>query len=95
MEMVLVSLNTVALAGLGTAYWLFAKKDAGAYMEKKAENLATHEDIGKLVDQVKAVTETTKKIEAEISEGVRDKQKRWQMKREVSVRDCKKDVGAR
>jgi hypothetical protein len=82
-EMVLVSLNTLALAGLGTAYWLFAKKYAGAYMQKKGENLATHEDINKLVDQVKAVTETTKKIEAEISEGVWNRQKRWEMKREV------------
>lgn len=53
------------------------------YGTKKGENLATHEDIGKLVDQVKAVTEATKKIEAEISSGVWDRQKRWEMKREV------------
>ena len=54
-----------------------------AYSTKKGENLATHEDIDKLLDQVKAVTEATKKIEAEISGGLWDKQKRWEMKREV------------
>jgi len=53
------------------------------YATKKGENLATHEDIDKLVDQVKAVTEATKKIEVEISSGVWGKQKRWEMKREV------------
>ncbi len=37
------------------------------YATKKGEKLATHDDIDKLVDQVKAVTEATKKIEAEIS----------------------------
>jgi hypothetical protein len=53
------------------------------YATKKGENLATHEDIDKLVDQVKAVTEATKKIETEMSSGFWDKQKRWEMKREV------------
>jgi hypothetical protein len=60
------------------------------YAAKKGENLATHEDIDKLVDQVKAVTEATKKIEAEISSGVWDKQKRWEMKREVLFEAARK-----
>ena len=60
------------------------------YSAKKGENLATHEDIDKLVDQVKAVTEATKKIEAEISSGVWDKQKRWEMKREVLFEAAKR-----
>ena len=60
------------------------------YATKKGENLATHEDIDKLVDQVKAVTDATKKIEAEISSGVWDKQKRWEMKREVLFEAARK-----
>jgi hypothetical protein len=44
-----------------------------AYAKEKGKNLATHEDIQKLVDQVKAVTLATKKIEAEISSGVWDR----------------------
>lgn len=49
----------------------------GSYLKKKGENLATHEDIDKLVDQVRAVTQTTKEIEAKISNEVWDRQKRW------------------
>jgi len=60
------------------------------YATKKGENLATHEDIDKLVDQIKAVTEATKKIEAEISSGVWNKQKRWEMKREVLFEAARK-----
>ncbi len=40
----------------------------GAYLKKKGENLATHEDINQLVDQVKAVTAATKEIEVKISD---------------------------
>lgn len=46
----------------------------GAYLKKKGENLATHEDIDKLVDQVRAVTQTTKEIEAKISDEMWDRQ---------------------
>jgi len=53
------------------------------YSTKKGEHLATNEDIKMVVDEVKAVTEATKRIEAEISVGVWNKQKRWEMKREV------------
>lgn len=38
---------TALMAGFG-AYF-------GSYFKKKGENLATHEDIGKLVDQVRYV----------------------------------------
>jgi hypothetical protein len=55
----------------------------GGYLTKKGENLATHEDIDKLVDQVRAVTQTTKEIEAKISDEVWDRQKRWELKREI------------
>lgn len=55
----------------------------GGYLTNKGENLATHEDIDKLVDQVRAVTQTTKEIEAKISDEVWDRQKRWELKREV------------
>ncbi|HEV8413563.1 MAG TPA: hypothetical protein VGQ49_08200 [Bryobacteraceae bacterium] len=39
------------------------------YLTKKGENLATHEDIQKLVDQVRAVTLTTEEIKSSISTG--------------------------
>jgi hypothetical protein len=54
-----------------------------AYLKKKGENLATHEDIALLVEQVRAVTTATKEIEAKISTEVWDRQKRWEMKRDL------------
>ena len=53
------------------------------YVKKKGENRAIHEDIGKLTDQVAAVTKTAKEIEAKISSDLWDRQKRWELKREV------------
>src|SRR5258705_6286602 len=43
-----------------------------SYLGKKGENLATHEDIQMLVDQVRAVTQTTEDIKATITD------KAWQ-----------------
>jgi len=54
----------------------------GSYLKKKGENLATHEDINKLVDQVKSVTQATKEIEAKISGDLWDRQKHWEAKRD-------------
>jgi predicted alpha/beta-fold hydrolase len=51
----------------------------GAYFKKKGENLATHEDIDKLVEQVGAVTKTTKEIEAKISDEVWDRQRKREL----------------
>jgi hypothetical protein len=81
-----LNLTTVANLTTGGALFLIGLLIGSyvrPYLAKKGENLATHEDISKLIDQVKAVTEATKKIETEMSIGVWDKQKRWDMKREV------------
>ena len=62
---------------------LFTGSYLKSYIGKKGENLATHEDIQKLVDQVKAVTQATKEIEAKISDDVWNRQKRWEVKKEA------------
>src|SRR5215472_14973775 len=62
---------------------LFVASFLAEYMKKKGENLATREDLQNLVTQMSAVTEATKKIEAEISSGVWDRQKQWELRREV------------
>src|SRR5258708_37592579 len=62
----------------------------GAYLKKKGENLATHEDIDKILDHVRAVTITTKEIEAKISSDVWDHQKRWEAKRDALFEAVKK-----
>jgi hypothetical protein len=53
------------------------------YMKRKGENLATHEDIDKLVAQMEATTNATKSIEARISNEVWDRQRQWEMKKEA------------
>jgi len=55
----------------------------GGYLKTKGENFATHEDIDKLKDQVAAVTTTTEQIKTEISDAAWNRQKRWELKREV------------
>jgi hypothetical protein len=67
-------LFTFVLAGTG-AY-------LGSYLKKKGENLATHEDIDKVVKQVEAVTKATKQIESKISNEMWDRQKRWEVTRD-------------
>lgn len=55
----------------------------GAYLKKKGENLATQEDVDKIVSQVAAVTRTTKEIESKIDSATWDRQKQWELRREV------------
>ena len=86
MQLLLGAIIAVISVFLGAVFRPYLK----GYAEKKGDNLATHEDIQKLVDQVKAVTEATKKIEAEISSGLWYRQKRWEMKREVLFEAAKR-----
>jgi hypothetical protein len=62
----------------------------GGYLKKKGENLATHEDIEKLKEQVAAVTTTTEQIKTEISDAAWSRQKRWELKREVLLEAVKR-----
>jgi hypothetical protein len=72
-------------AGVGVTTFVAGGAGAylGSYLKKKGENLATHEDLEKLVTQMTAVTTATKNIEARISDEVWQKQKRWEAKREA------------
>lgn len=80
-----LSLIVTAIIAGGSAYF-------GAYLKKKGENFATHEDIDKLVSQVAVVTQTTKEIEAKISSEVWDAQRRWELKKDTSI-ELVKQVG--
>ena len=55
----------------------------GSYLKRKGENLATREDLKHLIEQTAALTQTTKDIEAKISGELWDKQKRWELKRDL------------
>jgi hypothetical protein len=84
-NLIVLALTTLASAFIGSYL--------ASYLKKKGENLATHEDLDKLVEEVRAVTTTTKEIEAKISTGVWDRQKRWEMKRDVLF-EATKRLGA-
>src|SRR5205823_4462829 len=64
----------------------------GAYLKTKGENLATHEDIDKLVTQVSAVTQATKEIEAKISSDIWERQKKWEIKKDA-IFETMKELG--
>lgn len=70
-----ISVVTVLSAGIG-AY-------IGAYLKKKGENLATHEDFQTVLTELKATTRATKEIENTISHEVWDRQRKWEIKKET------------
>jgi hypothetical protein len=82
MTLSITDLALVALAGGVGSYF-------AGYLRKKGENLATHEDIDGLVKQVQAVTTATEQIKAQIASDVWDRQKRWELKREVLFQAAK------
>jgi len=59
-------------------------------LSEKAKNLATHEDIQKLIDQVRE----TERVKSEISDRMWDRQTRWTYKRDLYVRiiECLTDL---
>src|SRR3569832_1782661 len=77
MEAPLVVLLTVISSGAG-AY-------VGAYLKKKGENFATHEDMAKLVEQTAAITQAAKQIEAAITDKLWQRQRNWEVRRDVLI----------
>jgi hypothetical protein len=69
--------GTVVAAIFG--FWI--KWYFGPYLTKKAENLATHEDIQNLVTQVRE----TERVKADIADRMWDRQARWNAKKEHSL----------
>ena len=69
----------------GTGVTTFVAGGLGAYcssyLKKSAENKAIHENLGKLVQQMSAVTQATKEIEARISIDVWSHQQRWDVQK--------------
>jgi len=54
--------------------------------------VATHEDIENVLKEVRETTRAAKEIEAQISDKVWDRQKRWEVKREALF-EATKDLG--
>ncbi len=61
----------------------FVGSYVGSYFKRKGENLATKEDFNDLKEQTRQLTQATKEIEAKISDAVWDRQRKWEIKKEV------------
>lgn len=76
-EVFLSAVSGAGFVAIVVAFW--AKSYFGRYLAKKAENLATHEDIHKLVNQVRE----TERVKAEIADRMWDRQRRWDAKKDL------------
>lgn len=65
-----------------------------SYLKKKAEHLATREEFRDLQRETAELTRTTKEIEAKISDDVWNRQRRWELKRDILLEMAKKISGA-
>jgi predicted HNH restriction endonuclease len=81
-EILLAVLSVAALASLWAIRRTLSAYVSG-YGQEKGKNLATYEDIDKLVKQVQAVTTATKVIEAKISDEVWTRQRGWELRRDA------------
>lgn len=61
----------------------------GAYLRQKGQNLARKEDLDYLVTEVQRVTKTTEDIKNEISHEYWNRQRQWEMKRDVLFKTVK------
>lgn len=61
-----------------------------SYLKKKAEHLATREQFKDLQRETAELTRTTKEIEAKISDDVWNRQRRWELKRDLLLEMAKK-----
>ncbi len=82
-----ISIISVLSAGVGAF--------VGAYLKRKGESLATHEDFQTVLTELKETTRTTKEIENKISDAVWDRQKRWEMKRDTLIDIATKAAAAK
>jgi hypothetical protein len=61
-----------------------------SYFSKKGEYLATKEDFKDLKAQTAELRQTTKEIEAKIDDQVWDRQRQWEMKRDILLEATKR-----
>lgn len=75
-----------ALAVLNAMFAVAWKPFFSGYMSKKGERLATTEDTGKILQELRAVTRTAEGIKAEVGVGVWSHQTIWTLKKDIYFR---------
>jgi hypothetical protein len=71
--------------GSTTLIGAFVGSYLGGYLKTKGENLATKEDFRDLREQTRELKQATKEIEAKIDDQVWNRQRHWEMKRDVLI----------
>ena len=82
--MTLTGWDVLLLVALNLLFWI-AASFLKPYLGRKGENLATHEDLQDLVDQVKATTTATEGIKSDLSGRLWVSQEGWKLKTDVYV----------
>jgi hypothetical protein len=82
MDPALTSFLTIAGSGIAAYY--------GAYFKKRGEDQAMKEGFAEVLRQTAETTRTTKAIEAKITDEVWDRQKRWELKRDILLQALKR-----
>jgi hypothetical protein len=78
----ITSLLTIAGSGIAAYY--------GAYLKKRGEDQAMKEGFAEVLRQTTETTRATKAIEAKISDEMWDRQKQWELKRDILLEMIKR-----
>lgn len=70
---------------LTTLVGAFVGSFLAGYFKKKGENIATKEDFKDLKEQTRQLTQTTKEIETKLEDQVWNRQRQWEMKKEIFI----------
>jgi hypothetical protein len=79
-NLIILALNVVGLALVAIFGYLFK-----GYGSEKGKNIAIQENIDKLAEQMRILTDAQKRIEATISHEVWGQQKTWELKRDAAL----------
>lgn len=74
------------LVGAAVALWAAhrsIKSYLSGYGQEKGKNLATHEDIEQILQDLRATTKTTEEIKTQVSSEKWNRQRQWEMRRDV------------
>ena len=76
----------IGLFLLNGIFLLVLKPFLTTYAEEKGRRLATHEDVEKVLQEVRMVTKETETLKAQISGELWERQNRWNAKRDIYIR---------
>lgn len=83
MWIILADVLLVVLGIVGIWSLIAVRSYFSTYGGEKGKNLATHEDVERIVEDLRRMTQATEEIKTQISSEMWDRQKQWEIKREI------------